>query len=376
MLMTAAILAIFVYGLIAAFLGTILPDLSTKFNLTPKQNGTIASVQAMGLIIASLAGGPVVDNQGKKVALVLGLALISIALLLLPRSRGFRSIAFLLFLLGMGGGIVVTGANALVSDVGEAHRATALTFVNLFFGLGGLVTPFLSANLFRGNSWRLGYTIALLTIGTLGFQLMTKIPGPTGARSFVLSSAGTALGRPALLLLGLVLFLYVSCEVGIWNWLVQHLIAQGIPEARALNVLSLGFALGLLLGRMVLSPVLMRVPGLTVVMIASVCMAITTALLINAKSATSAGALVFLAGISMAPVFPTTVAIAGDLFSKMTGTAIGIVITCGWIGLAVSSRMIGAIASGDPKRLKKALMIIPAFSVGIFVLNVALRFAI
>jgi len=60
--------------------------------------------------------------------------------------------------------------------------------------------------------------------------------------------------------LGLMLFLYVSCEVGIWNWLVQHLMAQGIPEARALNVLSLGFALGLLVGRVAVSPVLITVP--------------------------------------------------------------------------------------------------------------------
>ena len=42
MLIFAAILAIFVYGMIAAMLGTILPDLSDRFHLTPTQNGTIA----------------------------------------------------------------------------------------------------------------------------------------------------------------------------------------------------------------------------------------------------------------------------------------------------------------------------------------------
>jgi fucose permease len=376
MLIIAAILAIFVYGLIAAFLGTILPDLSERFHLTPKQNGTIAFAQALGLMVASLAVGPLIDNEGKKVGLVLGLALISIALLLLPRARGFGTIVGLLFVLGIGGGIVVTGANALVSDVSEVHRATALTFVNLFFGLGGLITPFLSANLFKGNSIRLGYTIALLTVGTLAVQLLARIPGPTGAKGFVLSNAGTVLGRPVLFLLGLSLFLYVSCEVGIWNWLVRHLIAQGIPESRALNVLSLGFALGLLIGRMMISPILMRVPALTVTLLAAICMAITTALLVNTTSAKQAWILVFLAGISMAPVFPTTLAIVGDAFPKMTGTAIGIVITCGWAGLAVSSRIIGAIASGDPRRLKKALLVIPAFSAVMVALDIAIRYAI
>src|SRR5271169_1344905 len=123
--MLAAIVAIFVYGMIAAMLGTILPDLSDRFHLSPSQNGTIAFVQALGLIIASLGVGPLLDNEGKKVGMILGLALISIALFALPRSPGFRSIWLLLFLLGLGGGTIVTAANALVSDVSEAHRATA-----------------------------------------------------------------------------------------------------------------------------------------------------------------------------------------------------------------------------------------------------------
>jgi MFS family permease len=84
-------------------------------------------------------------------------------------------------------------------------------------------------------------------------------------------------------------------------------------------------------------------------------------------------ALVFVAGLSMAPVFPTTLAIVGDAFPRMTGTAIGFVITCGWTGLAVSSRIIGAIAGGDARRLKTALLVIPASAVLMVGLNLAIR---
>ncbi len=260
MLIFAAILAIFVYGMIAAMLGTILPDLSDRFHLTPTQNGTIAFAQALGLMLASLAVGPLLDTQGDKVGLILGLACIAIALFALPRSKGYGSIVLLLFLLGVGGGIVVTGANALVSGVSEAHRATALNLVNLFFGLGGLATPFISANLFQRNWVRLCYTIATLTLITIAIQGTAHMPAPAGS-GFVLTQAGPILGRPLLFLLGLFLFLYISCEVGVWNWLARHLIAQGIPEKRALNILSLGFALGLLVGRVAISPILISVPA-------------------------------------------------------------------------------------------------------------------
>ena len=377
MLILAAVLAVFVYGMIAAMLGTILPGLSQRFQLTPKQNGSIAFAQALGLMIASVGVGPLMDNEGKKLGLVLGLALVGVALLSLPRSRGFGSIASLLFLLGLGAGVVVTGANSLVSDVGADHQAAALNLVNLFFGLGGMVTPFISANLLKRDIVKLCYAAGIFAAIALAAQLAAPIPPPTRVQSFVWADVGSLLGQPILLMLGMLLFLYVSCEVGIWNWLVQHLIAQGIPESRALNVLSLGFALGLLLGRVAVSPVLITVRPEVVTLAAAILMAVTSYLVLTVRDVKWAWMLVFFAGVAMAPVFPTTLGIVGGWADKfhpaMKSTAMGFAITCGWAGLAVSSRIIGAIAGGDPKRLRKALLVIPAFSVVMVVLNLAIQ---
>ena len=327
----------------------------------------------MGLIIASIAVGPLIDNEGKKIGLVLGLSLITLALFALPQSKGFRSIMVYLFLLGLGGGMIVTAANALVSDISETRRATTLNLLNLFFGLGGLATPFISANLLKRNSVRLCYTVATLTGITLIVHILTPMPPPSGARSFDFADVGPVLGHPVLFLLALFLFLYVACEVGVWNWLTQHLIAQGIPESRALNILSLGFALGLLIGRVAVSPILITVPAPLVTLAAAILMTVTTFLMLKTSSARVAWMLVFLAGVSMAPVFPTTLAMVGDAFPRMTGTAMGVVITLGWCGLAVSSRIIGAIGGGDPKRLKKALLLIPSASAIMVVVAVVIR---
>ena len=61
----------------------------------------------------------------------------------------------------------------------------------------------------------------------------------------------------------------------------RHLIAQGIPESRALNILSLGFALGLLIGRVGVSPILAHVSPIDVTLGASIAMAITTYLMLQ-----------------------------------------------------------------------------------------------
>jgi fucose permease len=372
MLILAAILAIFVYGVIAAMLGTILPDLSKRFGLTPKQNGNIALTQAIGLVVASLSVGPLIDVEGKKLGLVLGLGLVAVALFALPKAKGYGYLMLYMLLLGLGGGIIVTGANALVSDISPSSRGTTLNLLNLFFGLGGLATPFLLANLLKGNSVRLCYLAAILTTITLGVHIIAPIPPPSGVVAFQLSQVGDLLASPALILLSVLLFLYVAAEVGVWNWLVRHLIAQGIPEPKALNILSLGFALGLLLGRVAVSPILRTVPAAEVTLVAAILMAVTTFLMLRTKSPNVAWVAVFLAGVAMAPVFPTTLAMVGDRFPQMTATALGIAITSGWIGLVVSSPIIGAIAGTDPRRLKSALLILPAAAALMIVVNLLL----
>ncbi len=374
MLIVAAILAIFVYGMIAAMLGTILPEFSQRFNLSPKQNGNIALAQALGLIAASIYTGPLIDSQGTKAGLLLGLGLAALALLLLPRSNGYGSVMFYLLLLGLGGGSIVTGAFALAGSIHTGSWSTASIFnvVNLFFGLGGMATPFIAANLFKKNAVALCYFAGIVAAATLVLHAATSMPAAT--IGFELSKAGTVIGSPVFWLLAAMLFLYVSCEVGVWNWMARHLISQGIDEGKALNILSLGFALGITLGRVAVAPILGPISPQMVTLGAAVAMIITLLVAIRAKQPAVAGVAVFCAGLAMAPVFPTVNALANSYkaFEGVQATAMGLCQTFGWTGLAVSSGIIGAVAGGDPKRLKSALLILPLFSALIVVANLIL----
>ncbi|HXS98898.1 MAG TPA: MFS transporter [Candidatus Limnocylindrales bacterium] len=364
MLITSAILAIFVYGMIAAMLGTILPDISQKFSLTPKQNGSIALFQAIGLMVGSFCVGPLMDIEGKKVGMLVGLGLVALALLLLRSAGGASAVTGAMFLLGIGGGVVVTAANSLNADIDPRNPAVVSNWLNLFFGLGGLVTPLVSAKLFQKNPRSLTLFAAVMAILGLVASVVAPFKPASGQVSFQFSAVGDLLANGRLLLLCLLLFLYVACEVGVWNWLVRHLVAQGVPEGKALTILSLGFALGLLIGRIAAAQILAHVDAKTVLAGAAALMAITSFLMLRASSPAMAQAMVFLGGLAMAPVFPTTLGVVGASFTGATAaTAIGIAVTAGWFGLAVSSPIIGGIAGNDPRRLKKALLLIPTASV-------------
>jgi len=375
MLITAAILAIFVYGMIAAMLGTILPDISQRFSLTPKQNGSIALFQAVGLMIGSFFVGPLMDIEGKQIGMLIGLALVAAALFMLRSASGYQSVIVAMLILGIGGGDIVTAANSLNPDIAELNNtnpAAISNWLNLFFGLGGLVTPLVSARLFQKKPRALALFAAVLAIVGLAASAIAPFKPPSGTVSFQFSQVGDLLTSGRLLVLALMLFLYVACEVGVWNWLVRHLVAQGVPETKALTILSLGFALGLLVGRIVAGQVLTHVDAKGVLIAAAVLMAVTSYAMLQTSNPTVAQGLVFLGGLAMAPVFPTVLGVVGGEFKQAAATAIGIAVTAGWFGLVVSSPIIGGIAGNDPKGLKKALLLIPTASV----IMVALGFAL
>jgi fucose permease len=169
--------------------------------------------------------------------------------------------------------------------------------------------------------------------------------------------------KPLLLVIALVAFFYVACEMAFWNWIPKLLLTKGIPEKTALNILSLGFASGILVGRLAGSWILRRFSIVTIGLSASVLMALTTYWTIWSAGAGMAWISVFCAGLVMAPVYPGTVGATGDSFPRMTATCIGIVGTSGWIGTATISWLIGAIAGSDDSRLRWALLVIPGFSV-------------
>lgn len=366
MLLIADILGILTYGMIAAMLGTILPELSKKFNLSPKQNGNIGMTQAIGLMIGGFFAGPLMDLNGKKLGMLASLALIGIALVGLRAAKGYGSIAGMMLVLGTGGGALVTAAFAVAGDITVSWLQGAAVFnaVNLFFGLGGLLTPLVAARIFQNNASRLLIFATTIAALALAFSAMTEMAPASGKVSFQAEQVSALLGSPTLLLLSLSLFLYVAAECGVWNWLARHLIAQGVPESKALTILSLGFALGLLLGRIAVVPVLASVTPKMVLFGAAVFMAVVTYLMLQTSNAQTAWILVFLTGLAMAPVFPTALGVVGGAFKPqgLDATATGIASTCGWLGLVVSSPIIGSIAGDDPKKLKKALLLLPIAS--------------
>jgi fucose permease len=249
-----------------------------------------------------------------------------------------------------------------------------INLANAFFGLGGLATPFIAANLLARNPVRLAYFVAAMAAFVLlGCMLMGQ-PPRSQQGGFQFAELARLQGKPLLFLLCAMNFFYIACEIGFWNWLPRYFVSVGIPQRTGLNILAFGFACGIIAGRLVGMPILARFSASVVAVAAGVFMLITTYVTIHTSSAAVASLCVFFAGMAMGPVFPSLMGMTADAFPRMTATCMGVVITCGWLGAAVSSWAIGNIAGADPQRLPLALLTIPAFSAAMALLGVfALR---
>jgi fucose permease len=365
MLVIVASVVIFIYGMLASMLGTIVPSLGSRLALTNVEISYLALAQGIGLAATSVWAGALMDRSGKKIGVVLGLIASISGLLILTAARNLILGIVAMVVLGIGGSLVIVGANAIVSDVSDQRKAAALNFLNLFVGLGGMATPFIAGNILRGDAARVTYFGIGIAVLALVLSLVTPMRNAGPANLSVGNS--NIFGNKLIYVLSAITLLYTACEFGVWNWLPRFLIASGVARTTALNILSLGFACGILFGRLGAARLLGRASPLAVTMAASIAMAITTFAMLHTKQPVTIAIIVFLSGIAMAPIFPTTIGIIGVLFKQRSATAIGFAITCGFSGLVLSSPVIGALSGSDPLGLGRGLLLIPALSIVIAV---------
>jgi MFS transporter, FHS family, L-fucose permease len=373
MLIFVSCLVIFVYGMLSSLLGTIVPGLGDALHLTNTEIGYIGLSQGLGLAAMSVIAGAFMDRKGKKIGVLAGLCATTVGLALLSHATSVVFVGAAMFILGCGGSLVIVGANAITSDIGDKRRAAALNFLNIFSGLGGLATPFIAGNFLGANPGKIagfGIAAALMVLLVVLLTPMDKPQHPKGAGQ---ERGAWIFKSSALYLLSAVTFLYTACEFGIWNWLPKLLIAMGMPSVVALNILSLGFACGLLFGRIAATTLLWRAAPLTVTVVCSVAMTATTYMVLHPMSQWMTGVMVFLMGAAMAPVFPTTIAIVGKLFKKQSATAIGFAVTCGFSGLTMSSPVIGWLSGSEPMGVRRGLLLLPVLSLSIALILVCSR---
>lgn len=420
LLMIIAFAGIYLYGLLAALPGSVLPTLErNQFLPNDSAVGTFLLINAIGAVVAYIVSGPIIDRIGKKFALLFGSALVGLSMfgfaLVVTKVQAASALVLIFgcsLVLGLGANAIVAAGHALVADVAANWRNSALNLLDICFGLGLASLPLVVQSMQkRGGLELIFWLLGGLAVVLLLLVVTSRFPASTHVESSPVGAAASLFRNPSFLLLAIALFMYVGTEVSVGKWVVTfmerdpHILAsQGLDVSQleamtrmspellnrffendalgyaiagyALRTLTL-FAMALLVGRLV-SSVLLGVFRINSFVLMTVGSLLTTISLIIAFTANTSGAVrlgLMAAGFGMGPVFPTSVGLASVMMPRIAGTAMSLVMGVGFAGLLVIPPAVGYVSSamgGGAGDVRTGLIAVMAASVIMLLLHVVL----
>lgn len=336
----------FVFGVILLLMGSLLPSL----RVSGVRAGSLGSFPLIGILAATVLVGPLLDKVGAKAALAGALALIAAALAVMPSLASYGALAAAALAYGLGGGILNTATNALVSDLSASRRGAALNLLGFSFSLGAVTAPLLMSLATRSSSASLLRALAMAPAIVLILVLVLRFPEPAHSGT-PLRSLLRVLTDPLVWLFGALLFFESGNENCMFVWAgkmtgdVLHLAA----ERADLALVGLSAAMGA--GRLLAVVWLKWLGGRTLLLVSA---AVTTAGAILVGAFESFAGIVAgfsVIGLGMSAIFPTALGLAGDRFPDKTGTVFGGIMAVALVGGALGPAAGGWAASSNPSKV-------------------------
>jgi len=345
---TALILTIhacmFVFGIVLFLMGTLLPTL----HVSAARAGSLGSAPLVGILIATVLAGPILDMQGARRMLILALALISGSIALIPSLRDYRLLEICCLTYGLGGGILNTAANVLIADLNARGRSSALNVLGFFFSAGAVLGPLLMS--VGGGELSPALVLRILaglTAAVLIPVATFRFPPPLRA-GIELRVLFSVLNQPAVWLFGVLLIFESGSEncMFVWSGKIVTSALRVTPTQGSLGLVALGAALGF--GR--LAAVLwLRWLGNSGTIYLSIAMVLTGILIALAgRSLPAMIVSMIVIGFGISAIYPTILGIAGDRFTGETGTVFGAIIALGLPGGAAGPAVAGYVFGYGP----------------------------
>jgi fucose permease len=357
-LFTVACLGMLAFGIVLTTLGSVLPSLVERFGIDKSAAGALFVIMSFGILVGSVVFGPIVDLRGYKRVLVVAAAFIALGLAGIAYAPSLSWLRVAIVLVGLGGGVINGGTNALVADVSAGERSAGLSLLGVFFGVGAVGVPFALALLLGRFSYStLVAAVAALVLVPLVVAAVARFPAPKQAQGFPLADAGRLIRDPVLLLMGMMLFLESGMEITVGGWTATYFQEElGLGGQRALVFLSL-YWLGMMLVRLGLGWLLRRASPARVLLACLGVALVGALLLIGTESVTAAGVGVFLIGCGFAATYPVVLGFVGDRYEQLSGTAFSVVIVMALVGGMLLPYATGAL--GAVYGLRGSFLIIP-----------------
>ncbi|TMC50903.1 MAG: MFS transporter, partial [Chloroflexi bacterium] len=290
-------------GLVVASLGPTLPGLAGNTHSALREISLLFSARALGYLCGSVVSGRLYDRVGGHPLMAGVLAGMALMLVLAPLVSWLALLILLMFVLGTNEGALDVGANTLIVWVHGRAVGPYMNALHFFFGVGAFLSPIVVA---QALAWSGDIQWAYWTPAALW---LWRTPSPAAQRVQVAASGQVNSVLVALIML--FFFLYAGAEGAFGGWIFSYATGLRLADGPTAAYLTSTFWGALTVGRLLSIPLAARFSP-RVILLADLLGGVLSMLLILTGSQSLAltwlGTAAF--GLSMASIFPTTLALA------------------------------------------------------------------
>ena len=302
-----------VIGIFAASLGPTLPALADQTNSPLSGISFLFTTRSLGYLLGSVVLGRLYDRVPAHRLMAGMLVLIAALMVATPVTTSLVLLALVQLLWGAAISTLDVGVNTLLLWVHRGHSGPYMTAGHVFFGAGALFTPVVVGQIMvltGGITWAY-WALALPLLPLAAFLL--RLPNPP-RRVELHSEGGEASGqvRPLLVILTtLFLFLYVGIESGFGGWIYTYATTLGMGSETTIAYLNAAFWTAFTVACVIATPLAMRFRPRYILWADILgCLLSLLIILVWSSSPTALWIGTIGAGLSIASVFPVTLALA------------------------------------------------------------------
>lgn len=320
------------FGILVASWGPMLPYIAAQTGTNLGDMGLVITARAIGVFTFSMFGARVYDRLPGHPLMGGALLVIAVVFAMVPFVNELWLLLVMIFIMGLGLGLVSVGSNALLAWVHPENLGSWMNGMSFSNSIGSLLAPVLiTAILTATGHIRWAFWVLALFIGAFGAYSLF-IPSPAIRKSKSESSAGGRINFGKILPFALFFVLYVSAEVSFGGWLYTYTITLHPESVTGAGLLTSAFFAAMSVGRLAAVPLSTRLRPRTILLIDLLGAIASLILILAIPSSLVAlwlGAIGY--GFFMASIFPTWMTLADNRI-QVNGKIAGIFYGAGAIG--------------------------------------------
>ena len=152
----------------------VLPPIREDFSFSLAQGGFLSTIFTLGIGLAGVPSGYLLDRYPRKVVMLIGIAIYSVFTILTALALGFLDMSIYRAITGIGESMQNAALFSAVGAYFYSRRAMALGTLNFAYGLGSFFGPLFGGVMLQSTgSWKLPFyvygVLGLVFIGIIGF---------------------------------------------------------------------------------------------------------------------------------------------------------------------------------------------------------------